>query len=131
MGRQTDPRPEEESLGDELVRSMAEALAHAEGKPIGRETKFAAPGAASAPDVKRLRERVKLTQEQFAPLLGTSLSGLRKWEQHQRQPRGAAATLLTVIEREPAAFVRAISRRVTTKPKQSRAANRVAQKNGR
>jgi putative transcriptional regulator len=33
---------------------------------------------------------------------------LRKWEQGQRSPTGAAKTLLKIIEREPRAVVRAL-----------------------
>jgi putative transcriptional regulator len=34
---------------------------------------------------------------------------LRKWEQGQRQPHGAALTLLNIMDREPEAVIRAIS----------------------
>ena len=51
---------------------------------------------------------LSLTQEQMALLLGTSVSGYRKWEQRVRQPSGAARTLLRVMEREPDAVLRAL-----------------------
>ena len=44
----------------------------------------------------------------MALLLGTSVSGYRKWEQRVRQPSGAARTLLRVMEREPDAVLRAL-----------------------
>jgi putative transcriptional regulator len=45
----------------------------------------------------------------MAQFLGTSLSGYRKWEQGQRQPSGAARTLLRVMEKEPEAVLRVLT----------------------
>ena len=60
-------------------------------------------------DAKSMRKSLRLTQQQMADLLGTSVSGYRKWEQGARHPRGAARTLLRVMEKEPEALLRAIS----------------------
>jgi putative transcriptional regulator len=96
------------SLGDELIKAMGEALAHARGeKTDARVTKFRKPAIA----VKSIRQKVGLRQEDFASLLGVSVSGLRKWEQGQRRPGGAALTLLQVMDREPKAVARAIGKR--------------------
>jgi putative transcriptional regulator len=93
------------TIGDELLESMAEALDHARGKKIAtRVTSFDVPAVA----VKQIRKKVGLNQDAFARALGVSLSGLRKWEQGQRQPRGAALTLLRVMDAEPEAFSRAV-----------------------
>ena len=92
------------TLGDELIQSMQEALAHARGvKVAARVTKVEKPRV----QVKRIRRKVGLTQATFATVLGISVSGLRKWEQGQRQPHGAALTLLNVMDREPEAVIRA------------------------
>lgn len=92
-------------LGDELIQSMAQALAHAEGKGRGtRSHKVAVKPA----DVQKARKRLGLSQNQFADAFGVSASTLRKWEQGQRAPTGAAKTLLKIIEREPKAVVRAL-----------------------
>lgn len=92
-------------LGDELVKSMAQALAHAHGKRTGSRTYKVA---VKPDDVRRARERLGLSQDQFADAFGVSASTLRKWEQGQRSPTGAAKTLLKIIEREPKAVVRAL-----------------------
>jgi len=86
---------------------MQEALAHARGDDTGaRVTKVALDPS----EVKRIRARTGLTQDRFAAALGVSSSGLRKWEQGQRQPHGAALTLLRVMDKEEAeAVVRAIA----------------------
>jgi putative transcriptional regulator len=92
-------------LGDELVQSMAQALAHARGKRTGSRTYKVA---VKPDDVRRARKRLGLSQDQFADAFGVSASTLRKWEQGQRSPTGAAKTLLKIIEREPKAVVRAL-----------------------
>jgi DNA-binding transcriptional regulator YiaG len=52
-------------------------------------------------DLKRLRERLGLTQEQFALRYGLELDAVRNWEYGRREPDTAARSYLTVIEREP------------------------------
>jgi putative transcriptional regulator len=95
------------TVGDELLTSLAEALDHARGKKVGvRVTNFDVPAVA----VKTIRKKVGLNQDTFARALGVSLSGLRKWEQGQRQPRGAALTLLRVMDAEPDAVSRVVGK---------------------
>ncbi len=59
-------------------------------------------------DVKKLRERMKLSQPRFAAMLGISLGTLRNWEQGRRKPDATSLAYLTVIERDPDAVVRAL-----------------------
>lgn len=47
------------------------------------------------------RLRSKLSQSQFAALMGVSVRTLQEWEQGRRKPSGAARTLLTVAARHP------------------------------
>jgi len=88
------------TLGDDLIQAMNEALAHAKGE---------GPAVVHAPIAPReVRELVKLTQAQMAPLMGMSLSGYRKWEQGQRRISGPAATLLRLMQKEPEVVKRAL-----------------------
>jgi putative transcriptional regulator len=88
------------TLGEDLIQSLGEAVAHAKGE---------GPAIVHTPLTPReVRERAKLTQAQMAPLMGMSLSGYRKWEQGQRRVSGPAAALLMVLEREPEAVRRAL-----------------------
>jgi putative transcriptional regulator len=92
-------------LGQELVQSMVEALAHAQGKRTGSRMH----NVAVKPDeIQKARKRLGLSQDQFANAFGVSASTLRKWEQGQRSPTGAAKTLLKVIKLEPKAVLRAL-----------------------
>jgi DNA-binding transcriptional regulator YiaG len=54
-----------------------------------------------AVDVKRLRERLRLTQEQFALRFGLDIDAVRNWEYGRRDPDRAARSYLTVIDRDP------------------------------
>jgi putative transcriptional regulator len=47
------------------------------------------------------RMKSKLSQSQFAKLLGISVRTLQEWEQGRKQPSGAAKTLLKVAEKHP------------------------------
>ena len=62
------------------------------------------------PDPRRIRERLKLTQEQFAEKFEIPLGTLRDWEQGVSLPDRAARTLLRVIEQDPEAVINALAR---------------------
>lgn len=59
---------------------------------------------------KVIRERLNLTQEEFAARFDVPLGTLRDWERGARTPSGPARTLLRVIAREPEAVLRALGR---------------------
>lgn len=63
-----------------------------------------------APNPKYIREKLRLTQEQFANTFGLSLAALRDWEQGRFLPDRAARTLLKVIARNPEAVRQALLR---------------------
>lgn len=51
--------------------------------------------------VTQVRAASGLSQMRFAQLMGVSVRTLQEWEQGQRQPSGAAQTLLMVAQRRP------------------------------
>ena len=55
--------------------------------------------------VARTRERLGLSQSEFARLLGVSVRTLQGWEQGHKQPSGAARTLLLIADRNPQAIL--------------------------
>jgi putative transcriptional regulator len=80
-------------FGKDLIQSLSEAVAHAQGK---------SRAIVHVPlDPCEVRKNAKLTQAQMAPLMGMSVSGYRKWEQGKRNISGPAAALLKIIEKEP------------------------------
>lgn len=61
-------------------------------------------------DVRALRERLGLSQEEFARRYMLSPRTIQEWEQHRREPSDAARVLLFAIANDPAAVASALSR---------------------
>jgi putative transcriptional regulator len=92
--------------GQSILRGLEDALAFTRGDHSrARVTVVLVP---KRVNVRRLRARYGLTQQQFAKQFGFTVSAVRDWEQGRRKPRGPARVLLTVIEKEPEAVVRAL-----------------------
>lgn len=89
-----------------LIRAAKEAVAYAKGEADPKGYRLHTPAEIEA---RALRVKMRLTQKQFAERFGLDVATLRDWEQGRRIPRGAAAVLLRVIAREPAAVERALS----------------------
>ena len=62
-----------------------------------------------AVDVKAIRGKLSLTQEEFATTFHLSLATIQAWEQGQSLPDPVARTLLRVIERNPEAVKDALA----------------------
>ena len=62
----------------------------------------------NAAKVKRLRGWTRLSQPEFARLLGVELGTLRNWEQGRREPTGPARALLRAICNDPEHVLRAL-----------------------
>lgn len=92
-------------LGKRLVKSAREARAIARGEADARSYKVSVPRKI---DVKALRTRLHMTQEQFAARYNLNVARVRDWEQGRSQPDGAVRAYLTVIEQEPSAVERAL-----------------------
>ncbi|MBZ0178955.1 MAG: helix-turn-helix domain-containing protein [Melioribacteraceae bacterium] len=60
------------------------------------------------PDPKQIRERLGLSQNKFAKLLGISISTLQNWEQGRRKPEGPAKVLLNVAAKYPDAILNTV-----------------------
>ena len=85
-----------EELFDELAASVREggAILRGEARP---SRAFVVDG----PNIKRIRANYRLSQGQFAALLGISVGTLRNWEQGRRTPEGPARVLLHVAAKHP------------------------------
>lgn len=93
----------DKKLFDELTKSIrqAGAIARGERRPSRRHT-------FTPSRIQAVRESTRMSQVQFARLLNVSVKTLQNWEQARRQPSGAAKALLRIVEREPAAALRAL-----------------------
>jgi len=65
---------------------------------------------------KRVRMKLRLTQEEFAKRYGIPLSTLRDWEQYRTEPDKAAQSYIQVIEAFPDAIAEALSKRQRYEP---------------
>ena len=63
----------------------------------------------SAGRIVELRKRMKLSRQKFADRFGLDARAVQDWEQGRRVPDRAARVLLTVIDRDPEAVIRALS----------------------
>lgn len=87
-----------------MIESARQALAFAQGTQ-DHGCQVHVPGEI---DVKAIREKIALSQGEFAKLFGLSKRTLEHWEHGRRVPSGAARAFLTVIAREPEAVRRAL-----------------------
>ena len=85
-----------EELFNELVESVREG-----GKILRGKKKPSRKFVIETPNVKKLRAGYKLSQTEFAALMGISVKTLRNWEQGRRVPEGAARVLLQVAAQHP------------------------------
>ena len=60
-------------------------------------------------EIKSLRAQTRLSQPDFAALLGVEVSTLRNWEQGRREPTGPAKALLRAIRNDPKNVLRALA----------------------
>ena len=104
-----------DELFQQLAASLKEGGAILRGKKkASRSTILQSPelsGRSTAkPDAKAVREKLGLSQSQFAALIGISPRTLQNWEQGHRRPEGTARALLRVAESHPEAVLDALHR---------------------
>ncbi|SFW26016.1 DNA-binding transcriptional regulator [Nitrosovibrio sp. Nv17] len=92
-------------IADSIRRGLREAVTYAEGKADASVYRVHVP---ERIDVKAIRARLDMTQEEFAGRFGFSVNTLRHWEQGSRQPEGPARAYLLVINRAPDAVRKAL-----------------------
>lgn len=80
--------PDAVVIAQSLARSLQEA----------NEGKFAR---LTYPNPASIRQKIGLSQSQFAKALGISANTLKSWEQGQRQPSGSAKVLLGLLNKHP------------------------------
>lgn len=85
---------------DKIAAGLSEAIAIArhEAKPA----KLFVPPEIS---VQKIRNKLQLSQDQFASLFGFTVHQIRQWEQGRVRPLGAARAYLMIIDRDPKAVM--------------------------
>jgi putative transcriptional regulator len=91
-------------IASSIRTGLEEAVAYSEGKcPEAVVHEF------SPIDVKNVRAKMGMSQNEFASAFGISVSTLRHWERGDRVPQGPALVLLNVVEKEPQAVLKALA----------------------
>ncbi len=81
---------------NELLASVQEMDDVTQGKQAAAKvTEF------PEPEVKAMRERMGVSQDKFALILGVSKRTVENWEQGRRHPTGAARSLLKIVQANP------------------------------
>jgi len=94
----------EEKVFSDLMQSIKDAGRYLRGEEVRgvKETVF------EAQNVKALRESVRVSQAEFARLIGVSRRTLENWEQNRTAPSGPARALLKIVAANPAAAIEAL-----------------------
>jgi putative transcriptional regulator len=95
---------EKPTAGQRMIETARQALAFAKGK----ENHGCEVHVPDDNDVKAIRERIALSEAEFARLFGLSKRTLEHWEHGRRVPSDPARAFLTVVAREPDAVRRAL-----------------------
>lgn len=91
-------------LFESLLSSIEEARKIADGKKRpSRHFKV------NPLNIKELRGRLKLSQSQFAVMIGIPVATLRNWEQGRTSPEGPARVLIKAIHSNPKGVIQAIN----------------------
>jgi putative transcriptional regulator len=97
-------------VGNSLVRGIRQALAYERGELKGQVEVYNVPPAV---DVRKVREKIGLSQAEFASHFGFNRRSLQDWEQGRRMPDSAARAYLLVIASNPRAVSKALFRKAS------------------
>ena len=92
-------------LGRDIETALGEVLGHVRGETALSCRIVDDPAAGR---IVAMRKRLRLSRQKFADRFGLDVRALQEWEQGRRVPDRAARVLLTVIDRDPEAVVRAL-----------------------
>lgn len=93
------------TVADSIRRGLEQAVAYANGEADSSAYGVHVPDDI---DVRAIRMKLGMTQDEFAGRFGFSVNTLRHWEQGKRQPEGPTRAYLLVIDRAPKAVQKAL-----------------------
>ncbi len=87
-----------------IKQGLSEAIQYSEGNlPKAVVHKL------NAVDIKNIRTKLGMSQNEFASSFGISINTLRHWERGDRKPQGPALVLLNIVAKEPKMVLNALS----------------------
>jgi len=93
------------AVEDSIPQGLEETLAYAKGEADRSTYRVHVP---QRIDVRAIRAKLGMTQQEFAAEFGFSVNTLRHWEQGKRQPEGPTRAYLLVIDRAPKSVRKAL-----------------------
>jgi len=87
---------------DLMMEGLDDAVAYANGDASRARV-------AASPDVRAIREKAGMSQDEFARALHISAATLRDWEQRRRRPVGPARTLLAMVDADTEGSLRILA----------------------
>jgi len=91
------------AAGRRLVSSVKQAIAWANGEDVPVRVTMVSVERQPVTDVRSVRQKLGLSQSQFAARFGFTPATVKNWEQGRTQPDGPARILLAVIAHHPEA----------------------------
>jgi len=92
-------------VADSIRHGLEEAIAYGRGEAKESDYRVHVPALI---DVRAIRAKLGMTQEEFAGRFGFSVNTLRHWKQGKRQPEGPTRAYPLVIDRAPNAVQKAM-----------------------
>jgi putative transcriptional regulator len=93
------------TVARKIHRGLEQAISFARGEAEISKYRVHVP---TRVNVRAIRTKLGMTQEQFAGQFGFSVNTLRHWEQGKRRPEGPTRAYLIVIERAAKTVQRAL-----------------------
>ncbi len=81
---------------ESIKKGLEEAVEYSQGKKVRVRVYNPEPV-----NVKNIRQKTHLTQDEFAAAFGISVATLRHWERGDRNPQGPALVLLNLVRKSP------------------------------
>ena len=100
-------------LGERLIQAAKEGRAIARGELPTDTYRVHVPADVN---VRKIRDGLKMSQNEFAARFGLPVATVRDWEQQRKKPDTAARILLITINQDPEAVTRALNARHRRKP---------------
>ena len=90
---------------DQVVKGIRQMKRHMAGKVVRGVRSIEL----NEPDVRAIREAARISQSQFAKLIGVNLRTLQNWEQRRTRPSGPARALLKIVASSPKSAIEALN----------------------
>ncbi len=97
-------RYEDMSVGEGIITALEQAIDYEKGKKIKgvkvRKASIAPLPSYKGEKIKKIRDKLGLSQKTFAYIMGVSVKTVEAWESGQNEPQGPAQRVLMLLEKD-------------------------------